>query len=209
MVGGVSDLAPRRGGGWLGGELMGAPVGNDLSVLRAKERALAEQNIAPGESVRFCLVGTGNQGFVALDDRLLIVKTGFMAGTSFGGRATSFRYADIAGVQVNTGLVKGTIEVHTAAMGATKASDFWSNDENKDPWKLPNCIPIEKKNLSDYQPYLEDLRLLIQAARSGRPGGNGDGSDLASRLAKLQELRASGALTDEEFAAAKARVLTE
>jgi hypothetical protein len=35
------------------------------------------------------------------------------------------------------------------------------------------------------------------------------GADVTARLASLAELHASGALTDEEFASAKGRVLSE
>jgi len=105
---------------------MAALVGTDLTVLNRKVRALVEKYIRPAENVRFCLVGTGGQSIVALDDRLLVVKTGFMAGATFGGRATSFDYADISEIGVNTGLMNGTLEVVTPGMGATKAADYWS-----------------------------------------------------------------------------------
>lgn len=41
-------------------------------------------------------------------------------------------------------------------------------------------------------------------AKSGKTGGDGD---LSAELEKLADLRGRGVLTDEEFAAAKARLL--
>src|SRR5438105_12481657 len=83
---------------------MGKLVSRDLSTLGKRERALVEQQLTPGEQVRFCIVGNNGQAIVALTERMLVVKKGFMAGASFGGRATSFNYSDVGAVQVNTGL---------------------------------------------------------------------------------------------------------
>ena len=47
------------------------------------------------------------------------------------------------------------------------------------------------------------------AAAAPAPPAAPAAADVTSRLAALSELHASGALTDEEFAAAKARVLAE
>jgi hypothetical protein len=176
----------------------------DMSILRPKERALAQQNMREGERVRFCLVGVQGQSLVALDDRLLIVKTGFMSGATLGGRATSFGYADISAIQVNTGMATGTLEVHSPGLGATKGSDYWSMNKNEDPYKLPNTIPIAKASLAQYQPYLDQLRSLIDRAK--RPSAPSSSTDIAGQLTQLKTLLDAGALTPGEFDAAKTRV---
>jgi hypothetical protein len=187
--------------------VVAAVVGTDLSILNGKTRALVEGNMQPDERVRFCLVGNIGQSIVALDDRLIVAKAGFMAGATFGGRATSFNYSDITGIQVNTGLMKGTIEIHTPGLGATKASDYWSTDKNEDPFKLPNTIPIAKANLGQYQPRLDELRALVAAARTPRNEASASSTDLAGQLAQLKQLLDAGALSSEEFDAAKKRLL--
>jgi hypothetical protein len=50
-------------------------------------------------------------------------------------------------------------------------------------------------------------RAALPASRPRDAGGSAGGTDLTSRLQALAALRASGALTDEEYVAAKARVL--
>jgi Short C-terminal domain len=182
----------------------------DASILGKKERELLSQHVAAHERVQFCLVGNSNQAMVVLTDRVLILKTGFMAGTMFGGRATAFQFTDIGGVQVNTGLINGSIEIHTPGMGATKAGDYFTMDPKSDPFKLPNCIPIAKSDLTTFQPYLERLRGMIAAARASRGSAtlaSETGRDIASQLQKLGELHRAGVLSDEEFAAAKKRAL--
>lgn len=69
-------------------------------------------------------MGNFNQSLVALDERILVVKTGFMAGTTFGGRVTSFHYKDITGIKVNTGLITGVIEISTPSYQATEEKDW-------------------------------------------------------------------------------------
>jgi hypothetical protein len=71
-----------------------------------------------------------------------------------------------AAIQVNTGMLTGSIEVHTPGLGATKASDYWSSDNNEDSFKLPNTIPISTTQLAEFQPYLDELRGLIASAKA-------------------------------------------
>jgi hypothetical protein len=49
--------------------------------------------------------------------------------------------------------------------------------------------------------------ILPQTPEPASAGGGGDQESVATQIAKLAALRASGALTDSEFAAAKARLL--
>ncbi|MDZ7732990.1 MAG: hypothetical protein U5R31_07600 [Acidimicrobiia bacterium] len=73
------------------------------------------------------------------------------------------------GIQVNTGITTGGIEIHTAGLGATKASDFWNAGEKTDPWKLPNAIPIGKAQLKTFKPYLDRLQRFIEGEVPDQP----------------------------------------
>jgi hypothetical protein len=55
--------------------------------------------------------------------------------------------------------------------------------------------------------WLAAQRATLPAPRPREGGGSGAGTDLTSRLQALADLHASGDLTDEEYTAAKARVL--
>ncbi len=118
------------------------------------------------------MVGVSAQAIVALDDRLLIVKAGIMAGATGGGRITEFRYRDILGIQVNTGITTATIIVQTAGVNTT-SGDYWAThslghaSRKDDPWKLPNAIPTNKQLLKRYGPDLEHIRERVR--RSGEP----------------------------------------
>jgi len=185
-----------------------AVVGN-LEILSKKVKRLAEENINQDEKILFCLVGNFNQSLVALDKRILIIKTGFMAGATFGSRVTSFHYKDITSIEVNTGLINGVIEISTPSYQGTKEKDWWSMDRDRDPMKISNCIPIEKAKLKEYQPYLEKLRQKIgEAKTTTSPQFYPSGKDIGSELKELASLHSSGVLSDEEFEQAKRKLLS-
>lgn len=182
------------------------PVVGNLEILNSRERRLVEENLNPGEKVLFCLVGAYDQALVALEERLLIVKVGMIAGATFGGRVASFHYKDITGIEVNTGLVTGVIEISTPSYQATEEKDFWSTERDRDPAKLSNCLPIYKTNLKEYQPYLERLREMIKKAKR-EESIKRESEDVASQIERLWQLYQAGALTEEEFQIAKKRLL--
>jgi hypothetical protein len=64
-------------------------------------RWLLEQSIDEGEQVRFGIEGMDGQCIIALDERLLVIKPGFVRGTDFGGLAASISYADITSIETN------------------------------------------------------------------------------------------------------------
>ena len=192
-------------------------VAGGAAILSEKLRKLAEQNISEDESIDFCLlspsnVGGWSQAIVALQDRLLMIKPGMAAGTTFGARVTSFYYRDITGIEVNTGLMQGVIEINTPAYQGTQEKDFWNQNKDRDPFKVTNCLPISKSRLKHYKPYIDRLRAAIREAKQERhtiPPPDQDGNALGSELEKLASLRDSGVLTEEEFQQAKRRVLSQ
>lgn len=193
--------------------------GRDLSVLDKRERKAAETTIVPGDHVCFVLKSVGGQGLVALKDRVLVVKSGFMSGATFGGRVTTIPLADISAIQVNKGMVNATIEILAAGYGAHKAGDFFSMGDRDDPWKLPNTLPASKQLLKEFEPYLAELRTMVSMAKNVRTHATlppppaptlpstVPSRDLASQLERLVQLHAQGLLSDEEFSAAKSRLL--
>src|ERR1039458_8419125 len=154
-----------------------------LDVLPEKTKKLALQHIAPDEWVFLTFVGARGQSLIALADRLLIVKTGFMAGNTFGGQASTFPYREITGVDIQTHLTTAVLQVQTASFAGVSPR-YWSNDRNTDPYKLPNCIPLQgKKAVAQWQANLATLRRGVAA-----------GGFIDPRVAAAQEQRRAAAL---------------
>jgi hypothetical protein len=185
-------------------------VVESLAELPRSVRRFAEQNVAAREEFLFGILGT-NGALVALDTRVLVIKVGLTAGTTFGGRVASFLYGNISGVIVNTQLTSAWIEVLSPGMGATKSGDFWQQG-TQSPWRLPNVLLTEKIALPIVRPYLDALNERIRVANSPpsqeAPMPQQDAS-LAGQLQQINDLHEAGGLSDEEFQRAKARLLGE
>jgi hypothetical protein len=69
--------------------------------------------------------GSQLQTLVALSDRVVILKAGFLANASFGCRVTTIRYRDMTGIEVATGMSSAVLQVTSPSYSAVKA-DYWA-----------------------------------------------------------------------------------
>ena len=126
------------------------PVVGGLDILSRRVAREVERSAMPGEDVRICLRGDLNHSLIMLDDRLLIVKPGFHAGSTFGALTTSIRYADITGLQVHSFLLSAWIEISTPSFqGRERKRNRQPRTSDRDVYKLPNCVPVKKRRLDD------------------------------------------------------------
>lgn len=177
-----------------------------LDVLPQKTRTIYDEQVGATD-VRFVVMGVGGQAIVALTDRLVIVKAGFMAGATGGGRATYFRYSDILAIEVNTGLLNAVIEIVTAGHTGTPEHDWWAMSKDRDPWKLSNTLPLTKILLEEQKSNIQELRVLIDQAKTHITSTTPSDSDIPKQLRDLAELHEKGLLSSEEFAQAKRKLL--
>lgn len=162
--------------------------------------------VLPDEQV-LAVAGTDPQVLVATDRRLLVVKVGWMAGSTGGGRTTAFNYADVTAIQVQLGIGMGTLSVQSPGYGASQTGDYWSQRNQQNPFDLPNVIPWSKLSDRRFSRELTYIRHRVDKARHPQQVQVAGPPDLAEQITRLGELHAAGTLTDSEFAAAKARLL--
>jgi len=184
------------------------PAVGGVEVLSGRVQREVERQLSGHETVLFCLRGSLSHSLVALDERLLIVKPGFHAGTTFGSLTTTFYYQDVTGIQLHTFLLTGWIEVSSPSFqGRERKRNRQPRTSDRDVYKLPNCVPISKRRVGEYQEALAQLRERIELAkRLGR--GAGDAPPLIASLERIASLRRSGALSEHEYARLK-QVLLE
>jgi hypothetical protein len=170
-----------------------------LEVLSARVRREVEGHVSERERVLFCLRGSLNHSLVALDERLLIVKPGFHAGTTFGSLVTTFYYQDVTGIQLHTFLLTGWIEVSSPSFqGRERKRNRQPRRSDRDVYKLPNCVPISKRRLRSYQAALVQLRDRIEyCKRYGRV--TSEPPPLLGSLERIADLRRTGALSEPEY----------
>ncbi len=182
-----------------------------LEQLKGRTRKLVERNMTEGENVEFVIAGAPNQVIVALQDRVLVVKHGYMAGATFGGKVTSFDYKDITGVEIQSGMFTAVIEISSPSYQGTRAVSHFAARKVNTPHYLENCIPLGPRDLDRQKPEIDTLRAKIRAAKQEQatPSPNAaSGIGIAAELERLLALKDSGVLTDEEFERAKERLLS-
>jgi hypothetical protein len=173
-------------------------VTGGLEILSRRVRREVEQQVSAHENVLFCLRGSMSHSLVALDERLLIVKPGFHAGTTFGALTTTFYYQDVTGIQLHTFLFTGWIEVSSPSFqGRERKRNRQPRTSDRDVYKLPNCVPISKRRIDDYHEALGRLRERIELSKRGVhvPAG----TPLITSLERIASLRQSGALSEPEY----------
>jgi hypothetical protein len=177
-------------------------VGGPEILTRRLRRELDRQTLE-GERVRFCVRGDLGNALVCLDDRLLVLKSGFHAGTTFGAHTATIFYRDVTGIQVRMHLVSGWIEISSPSFqGRERKRTRHPRTSDRDVYKLPNCVPIHRSHLGAWAEPLADLRGLVARAKDGSPR-----IDVVAELERLSALSAAGQLDDAEYARAKALVL--
>ncbi|TDO49689.1 putative oligomerization/nucleic acid binding protein [Kribbella sp. VKM Ac-2571] len=222
------DAAAR--GEWPAGtRLVGSTVSKKAAL------AIVRQCHAP-EDAPWLILGAGTAGVLAAwQDRLAIIKTGamtgLMAGSLGGERSATFHFVDITGIEYNSGLLNGVLEVLTPSYAGGRTKDFWGQGEN-DPWKQSNCLPLTKAEFNLVNSDINELRSRIAASKrptvatqmpapTSTPPVNGataggtastvaaSAGGIVAQLKELALLHEAGVLTDEEFTAAKHRIISE
>jgi hypothetical protein len=178
-----------------------------LEILSARVRREVERQLSPHEHVLFCLRGSLGHSLIALDERLLIVKPGFHAGTTFGALTTTFYYQDVTGIQLHTFLFTGWIEVSSPSFqGRERKRNRQPRTSDRDVYKLPNCVPISKRRVDAYHEALSRLRRRIELSkRGGRLPA--EPAPLIANLERIANLRQNGALTEPEYERLKGALL--
>ena len=134
-------------------------------------RYLLELNMYEGERIRFAIEGMDGQLIIALDERLLVVKPGFVREPDFGGQMARIYYADITRITIRAGLTNRVIKIHARnyQLNENHAQNYQGNQvsQAKD-FFLSNdrtSIPITRWQLDKYKPHLHILQELVREAR--------------------------------------------
>jgi len=180
---------------------------NVLQLLGNQGEALLKANIADGETILVSLKGTFGQAFVATDRRVYVLKYGFMAGSTFGGRCTGYGFNQITGIEIRQSMFTGVIEVLTAADRNTLGKTYWGTGEN-DAVKADNMVTFPLNTQGEaFQRGVSIVRETIQKALNASTAHAVGHQSAADEIEKLSMLRDKGIVTEEEFQAKKRQLL--
>ena len=146
--------------------------------------------------------------------------TALQAGALGGGRKSTFAFDHITGIEYNSGLVNGVLEILTPSYSGGANNDYWkglgksTNANANNPHALSNTLPLDKRTHAQALPHLNELRARISQSKRisvtvehapapASPAGGG----LAEQLAQIAALRDSGVLDADEFQAAERKLL--
>jgi hypothetical protein len=178
-------------------------------------------NISASEKPLFIIstnAGSFAGSLVAMKDRCILIKSGvlggFMSGSLGGARVSSFYYRDITGIEYNSGMMRGVVEILTASYDGSANKDYWKgkdkgrNADSNDPWTLSNTLPLDKADYASAKSQFDKLRELISQSKSSPAGQTVvQEKSLADEIAKLSDLLEKGLIDAEEFKEAKKKIL--
>lgn len=149
----------------------------------------------------------GKTGRIEFDGQYVTIhRESFLARTSVGKGQKRLHIASVTAVQWKpAGLVNGFIQF-TVPGGNERRSKFGS--QTNDAARDENSVVFTKKQ----QPAFEAVRKAVDAAISAQhapaaPAAPVSAASMADELAKLAALVQSGAITQQEFQQAKAKLL--
>lgn len=141
----------------------------------------------------------------ALTPARLCSSPGWLAGATLGVIVTSWNYRNLVGVQTHKGMRTGAVILQAPGQAGQNAS-YWATDNKSAPHKAPNAIPVAG-NWKVVQERVAVLGRLIEASQAPTPQPQSDPVLLGTELEKLGQLRAANVLSEDEFLAAKKRLL--
>lgn len=183
-------------------------TGYPMHTIGDKERAQLLQTLTPGEKVLSQCVGVKGQTLVVTDRKVLIIKTGWMAGSALGAKVTAFDYRTITSVEIRTGPVMGALSISSGGVRQVDRT-YWDVNSPNGAFKSPDAIPIAKIQAPDFQKAAALIRELAASgsARSASPQLTASSPNPIEQLKGLGDLRAAGVITPEEFETKKAELL--
>ncbi|MFZ3212049.1 MAG: SHOCT domain-containing protein [Terriglobales bacterium] len=162
------------------------------------------QTLAPGERVFIKLRGAFTEALICADSRVIILKGGWMTGQIFGTDTFQCPYANIAGAEVKFHLLTGYFELSAGGMQNTPKS-FWRTDNKVRAANAPNCVSLAGPEQANR---FRQASAFIMARTPGGRQPYAAGNEALAALERLANLRASGVLSEPEFRAMKARLLS-
>lgn len=138
---------------------------------------------------------------VVTDKRVLLIKAGAVTGKGlFAGSAKSFYFPDISSVDLRVGLTGGHLQISAAGTAEHRDTKFMAMIEAE------NSITFTVQYKDAMKQVASIIRERMTKAKAQSEVAASSYS-LAGELAQLAQLLASGALTQDQFEAAKQRLL--
>ena len=134
-------------------------------------RWLLELTIGEDENVLFGIEGVDGQCIIALDERLLVIKPGYVRDTDFGGYVASIYYRDITSIETNPAASNSVIKINALDYQLNESHNEIYQGNDVAPAKdfmlsaALTTIPITRWALTKAKPYLHLISDFIGEAK--------------------------------------------
>ena len=176
---------------------------NLIQNLGGRGEKILENNISNKEKVIIKLKGAHGEGLVVTDNKVYVLKWGFMAGSTFGGRCLGFHFNDIMGVELKKGIFIGALEILTPSIQNTQKTYWGAKGGGNSAIESDNIVTFRRNEFSIFQ---ETARLIREMVGNEKVREKSDGTGL-EELEKLSQLKDKGIITKEEFETKKRQIL--
>ncbi|HSX42716.1 MAG TPA: hypothetical protein VLF59_01385 [Candidatus Saccharimonadales bacterium] len=165
-----------------------------IEDLGSRGEKLLAQNLQDGERILAKLPGDFGQAFVVTDKHIFIVKWGYMAGSMFGGKCTSYSYRSISGLQIKQQALKALVQVLTPATQDNNRLSYWGGDSNNGAIKSDSAVTFSRQEAPQFQAAVNLAK--EQMEPSDKPVSAVSGKDT---VAMLDDLRKQGVISEAEY----------
>lgn len=170
--------------------------------LGSRGEKILENNVSQNEKATIKLKGAHGEALVLTNKRLYVLKWGFVAGSTFGGRCLGFHFNDIMGVEFKKGVLTGLVEILTPATQNTQKG-YWGARGGGSAIESDNAVTFTRDKFSKFQEAVAVIREIVNQGKTGRTSKTSDYDELE----KLAHLKDEGTITKEEFEAKKKQIL--
>jgi hypothetical protein len=172
--------------------------------LGKKEAEMLRRNLTQGERVLGVVVGNFGQAVVATDHKVLVLKHGMMSGQTLGGKASSYDYKTMVGIEVRLGgFGSGEFEILAGGLQNIQGSKVGAK---VDMGKSPNGVVFGKHGGREEAFDAMAAKIREKAATGGQTPAPTQES-IPDAIKKLSELHDAGILSDDEFNNKKSELL--
>ncbi len=170
-----------------------------MPKLKGKLGKAYEDNVLDDERIDVRLQPSAQgEAIVVTDKRVMIIKAGTITGAGlFGASVKSFSYNQITSVDLRIGILGGHMQLTVA--GSIERQDRGFSDM----FRAENAITFT----ANYKERMKAVAEIIRSKINQPTADLSDKGDLVRQLRELAELRSQGILNDEEFEAAKKKLL--
>jgi hypothetical protein len=139
---------------------------DDRNQLNKDANRSLDKNLSSSEKVKVIIQGLSDSAIIGTDTRCFVFKIGQVGGSSFGSKLIPWYYADLNGVQLETGVHSGVVSLQ--GPGTTSKNMSYWNDRKDSPAASPYELSITPELYEQAREGVTILRTLIAKAQQSK-----------------------------------------